>query len=953
MIRRLIEEAFPLRRVSEDSRHEKSAGRSGHISTLHIWPARRPLAACRAAIIAALLPDPSAATGDIAYEYERLAGTRDPAGQREDLVKRIERVTRWGAIDEGELAVFRELLAKTQSGAPRVLDLFAGGGAIPVEAVRLGCDVLAVEYNPVAWFILKCTLEYPGQLKGRRWNIRPPNDVDAPIPSGQIRLLSGREGELDLAGQVRVWGEWVLAHVERELAPYFSVPDGRQPIAYFWTRTVPCQDPRCRATVPLLKTRWLSTKRGRERALKLDLDHERRVVRFRVIAPGDPTEVGSPTVAGGKAFCPFHERPVILTDDYIKECGKQGLMGAQLTAVVVEGATGKEYREPSPEDVAAAARASEDLPLVMEALPLGPIDEPLCEVRPAPNTRGVSSLTRFGILTYGQVFTPRQQIVLAQIAKWSRRAHAQIASMAEESLADAVGAYLYCVLARVAARDSSICTWQNSAEQVQNTFLRFALPMTWDFCESHPASDASGGYLQSVEWVAAVVEHLSEAAAGGAEVRLQSATEDLGAGVADAIITDPPYYGAIPYADLADFFYVWLRRYARDRYPKELSAPLTPRHDELIQHAAYAEGDHSRARQRYEERMTAAFRQAAAALKPEGIMVVVFANKQPDAWETLVSTIVASGFTVSASWPIDTERTAKVGAGKAAYLATSVWLVCRKRPETVDVGRYAEVKRRMQGRITERLRYFWDQGIAGPDFVWAAVGPALESYSSYREVRRIDGTPFTVGEFLRDVRRLVTDFALGQILHGASTEGLDEWTRYYLMHRSSFGIGAAPVGECILYAQGYGLDLNDLRGPRGILTKGKGTRGLNGRADDEGSDLADEDGAITGGSGNDLRLLGFDERKREDLGRPHPTGGLPMIDMLHHLMQLWNNGDTERLASYVAEHGLGQNDLFWAVAQALVEQAEPPTKERTVLEALVAWGRGREASSYQQPLWRS
>lgn len=953
MTRRLIEEAFPLRRVSEDSRHEKSAGRSGHISTLHIWPARRPLAACRAAIIAALLPDPPTATGEIKREYERLAGTSDPVRQRQDLINRIERVTRWGAIDEDELAIFRGLLAKTQVGAPKVLDMFAGGGAIPLEAVRLGCDAVAVDYNPVAWLILKSTLEYPGRLKGRRWNIRPPADADPGSPSGQLRLLTADEGRTNLAGQVRLWGKWVLGHVEHELAPYFSAPDGKQPIAYFWTRTVPCQDPSCRASVPLLKTLWLSTKRGRERALKLELDHERRAVRFRVIAPGDSAEVGSPTVAGGKAFCPFHERPLILTDDYIKECGKQGQMGAQLTAVVVEGAGGKEYREPSSEETTAAARASEDLPSTMDALPLGPLNEPLCEVRPAPNTRGVSSLTRFGILTYGQVFTPRQQLVLSSIAKWSRRAQMHIVAMGAQDLADAVGAYLYCALARVADRDSSVCTWQTGPEKVHNTFMRYAFPMTWDFCEIHPSSSASGGYSQALEWVSAAVEHLTEAAVGIAEVRLQSATESLGVGVADAIITDPPYYGAIPYADLSDFFYVWLRRYAWDRYPTELATPLTPRDEELVQHAAFAEGNHDRARHRYEERMIAAFGHAAIALTPGGIMVIVFANKQPDAWETLVSTIIAAGFTVTASWPIDTERTAKVGSGKAAYLATSVWLVCRKRPETAGIGRYAEVKRQMQERITERLRYFWDQGISGPDFVWAAVGPALESYSSYREVRRIDGTSYNVGEFLRDVRRLVTDFALGQILHGASTEGLDEWTRYYLMHRSSFGLGPAPVGECILYAQGYGLDLNDLRGARGILAKGKGPRGRNGRADDDSGDLADEDGAIAGGSANDLRLLGFDERKREDLGRPHPSGGLPMIDMLHHLMQLWNNGDTERLASYAAEHGLGQNDLFWAVAQALVEQAEPPAKERTVLEALVAWGRGREESSYQRPLWRS
>jgi adenine-specific DNA methylase len=255
--------------------------------------------------------------------------------------------------------------------------------------------------------------------------------------------------------------------------------------------------------------------------------------------------------------------------------------------------------------------------------------------------------------------------------------------------------------------------------------------------------------------------------------------------------------------------------------------------------------------------------------------------------------------------------------GGTASLASSVWLVCRKRPEGSGVGRYAAVRRAMQERVTERLRTFWDVGISGPDFVWAAVGPALESYSAYDEVRRLDGSPFTVSEFLREVRRLVADFSLGQILQGRSTDGLDEWTRYYLMHRDYFGLEAAPVGECILLSQGYGLDLNDLRGPRGLLTKA---------------------------SGSDVRLAKWDERTHDNLGEPHASGGLPMVDILHRLMHLWSAGDLDALNAYAAEKGLRHNDLFWAVAQAVLEMAAPKSRERTLLEAVVAWGRRREPS---------
>jgi adenine-specific DNA methylase len=433
------------------------------------------------------------------------------------------------------------------------------------------------------------------------------------------------------------------------------------------------------------------------------------------------------------------------------------------------------------------------------------------------------------------------------------------------------------------------------------------------------------------------VKHFCEAAKGQADLHQGSATRFESGATVDALVTDPPYYGAIPYSDLADFFYVWLRRTVGDRFPEVFdSSSVVPRGEELVQHAAYASGDHALAKRRYEEGMAQAFSGAVRALSPDGVMVVVFANKEPEAWDALVTSIIGAGCTVTGSWPIDTERTAKMGADKAAHLSTSVWLVCRGRPDGAAIGRYKEVRREMEARIGERLRYFWDLGISGPDFIWAAVGPALESYSRYKEVRRLDGQPFTVRDFLREVRRLVTDFALGQILHGASTEGLDEWTRYYLMHRASFALDSAPAGECILLAQGYNLDLNELRGPRAILAKGKPA-------------ASEEDEEEGRGGGSALRLVAWDERKRDDLGLPHPTGGLPFIDALHRATRLWAAGDPTKVCDYLDEHGLKQSDLFWTVAQAVLEMSDPKSRERTLLEALVAWGRGKQVRATAAP----
>ena len=302
--------------------------------------------------------------------------------------------------------------------------------------------------------------------------------------------------------------------------------------------------------------------------------------------------------------------------------------------------------------------------------------------------------------------------------------------------------------------------------------------------------------------------------------------------------------------------------------------------------------------------MAESFRLAYDSLYDDGRMVIVFAHKDPTAWETLTTAMIGAGLVVTASWPISTEMQGGVRS-QVASLTTSVWIVCRKRPANAREGRYGQVKREMQKRITERLQYFWDAGIQGPDFVWAAIGPALESYSSYEEVRRNTGKPFTVREFLTEVRRLVSDFALGQILHGGSTEALDEWTRYYLMHRNYFGSDAAPVGECILLAQAYGVPLSELTAAGiGILKKAS--------------------------SGSALRLLGHADRGSNRLGMPHASGALPIIDMIHCIMNLWEAGESAKMNAYFAERGLRESASFRSVSQALIEMSPQGSAERSL-----------------------
>ncbi len=939
MPRRLIEEAFPLQKVSTDSKHEKNV-RHGHISTLHIWPARRPLAACRAVTIATLLPDPGDAPQTMKDEYERFSGSPIADRQRKYLCDLIESLTRWGTEDGGaewdakdqkgrwlnKLRIARELILKANSGQPpHIMDMFAGGGAIPLEAMRLGCKVTANDYNPVAWFLLKCTLEYPQRLAGKTH----------PLPKLELAEQPDLKTE-DLAAHVRLWGQWVLEKARGELARYYPLVDGKPTVAYLWARTVPCQDPQCGGTVPLLKTLWVCKKpektlpdtpenRNRpdflrlkktknqtkviinaKRALKLHPDKETKQVRFEIVAPKNDSEVDKPTMSGTSATCPFcnSNQP----GDYIKRCGHEDKLKAQMTTVVYQETYGKEYRPPTDADIDAAEISAETLEAIANEIPHGIPDEPL----PGPKTLGFS-VPLYGFKKWSDLFTERQLLALMTFVKWTRAAKAEMEMLGYPSeWGEAVEMYAAILVDRIADYNSTICLWSSRGENMGHTFARFALPTAWDFAEVNPFSQTTGGYSAHIGWVVRFLRHvLAVKLTSSPCIHLQSSRNSVSQKV-EGIITDPPYYDAIPYADLSDFFYVWLRRAIGEKFPQIFGDLLTPKLDELVQHADHFDGDNQAAKEFYESGMAATFQSAHDSLVEDGRIVIVFAHKDPEAWESLTSAMIQAGLVVTASWPIDTEMGNRMRGVNSAALATSLWLVCRKRPTNARAGHYGKVRRDMQERITERLRYFWDVGIRGPDFVWAAIGPALESYSQYPEVRRMDGKPFIVTDFLKEVRRMVTDFALGEILHGANTEALDEQTRYYLMHRDYFGMADAPVGECILLAQGYGLSLDDLS--------------------------AKDIGILKRASGNKRSLLGHTGR----VGLPHPSGELPMIDKIHRVMNLWEQGDRALLDAYFHEQGLGENELFKAVVQAVIETSED-AKERSLLETLM----GYEPGEYQ------
>ena len=762
---------------------------------------------------------------------------------------------------------FREEIKKAYGGrAPRVLDPFAGGGAILLEAMRLGCEATAIDINPVAWFILKCTLEYPQKLAGQvrplpKFALESEEFMEAYLKgTGKLsktqavkELVKYQRGlfpppEADLAWHVRAWGWWVLQQAQKDLERFYPTIDDKPTVAYLWARTVTCKN--CRATIPLLKTRWLCKTDNKRVLLTMERNVDKTGLVFgvqnEVPVVGENAaqrreydkKVGAGTMSRSGATCPSCGAIMRMEDMRLE--GKSCRLGSVMTAVVVDGAKCKEYRTTTTTDIKAVSQTVAELAQVFADVPFGIPDEPIA----GKDALGIR-VPLYGFDRWRRLFTTRQLLALGTFVKWSRAVPEAMGVYSKEWI-EAVGGYLAMAIDGLVGRCSSMCRPDPSPTQsgVVNTFSRFALTMNWDYIEGVPISGSSGGYWNGVEWIAKVIEQSKSFSNSLVPRTVQGSALSDRTDQYDVIVTDPPYYDAIPYSDLMDFFYVWLRRTVYDLTPEIDAAfinDLAPKWNnvtndgELIDDESRHEGDGAKSKAAYEDGMYRVFKNCHRSLRPGGHFVIVFANKKADAWETLMSAIVRSGFVVDGSWPIQTERETRMRAYASAALSSSVWLVCKKRPESARPGWDNRVLEEMRQNIHTRLRDYWDAGIRGPDFVWAATGPAMEAYSKHPVVKKANepGKLMEVSEFLRAVRRLVVDFVVGRVLTGGdetSASGLDDVTTYYILHRHDFGVGDAPVGPCILYAISCNLSDRDLADRFEILLR---TGGLSSADDDD------------------------------------------------------------------------------------------------------------------------
>lgn len=773
--KKLIEVALPLEKINEESAREKSI-RHGHPSTLHLWWARRPLAAARAVIWSSLVDDPSS-------HPEKFPTEEDQDKERQRLFKILEDLVVWeNSNDERVLeAAKAEIMKSTNGNPPALLDPFAGGGAIPLEAQRLGLEAHAHDLNPVAVTINKAMIEIPPRFAGR-----------APVnPDAQVSAMrSGWSRAQGLAEDVRYYGEWMKQEAFKRIGhlyPKVKVPHEQgggeaTVIAWIWARTVKCPNPACGCEMPLVHSFQLSKKKGNTAWIEPLYDEDKKLS-FKVHHEGKPKIEG--TVSRKGAVCPNCGAPVEYP--YVRTESVEGRMSSALMAIVGEGKNGRIYLDA---DIEHRSAADVEKP---ENYPEGQL----------AYYPGHLNTNVYGLNEFHKLFTNRQLTALTTYselvseAQAKAEADAAAAGMKNDHLplrnggdgarayGEAVGVYLSFVISKLADRGSTICSWDSSREGLRNTFGRQAIPMTWDYSEGNPFSSSSGCFDNMLEWVHKCI--LEFPASALSEVSQVDAQSDCG--LRNIMVsTDPPYYDNIGYADLSDFFYVWMRQSLKDTYPELFSTMLVPKVEELIATPYRHDGSVENAKSFFEDGMLSACKQMYRYAREDVPVTIYYAYKQSDTddrgtassgWETMLGAIVNAGFAITGTWPMRTEMANRSIASGTNALASSIVLVCRKRPEDAPQTTRRNLIAALRRELRPALQKLQSSNIAPVDLAQSAIGPGMGVFSRYRRVLEADGSVMTVRSALQVINKEVDLYFNEQVgsLDAASRFCVDLYTQ--------------------------------------------------------------------------------------------------------------------------------------------------------------------------------
>jgi len=1006
--KRLIEVDLPIARISAHARREKSI-RHGHISTLHIWWARRPLAACRAVICAALWPDPADSLCPQAFRdkaAELITGFVKKAATTKRLMETCsqESLARWEAIvktgipldptDEAHQNVLRFALldfiadfanwdnstvpeyletSRSLTGAahealggepgtrPMVVDPFAGGGSIPLEALRVGADVFASDLNPVAVLLNKVVLEY--------------------IPKYGQRL----------ADEVRKWGQRVKERAEKELTEFYPPdPDGATPIAYLWARTIRCEGPGCGAEVPLMRSLWVVKKRNESIALRLVAEPDHKHFGFEILHDAQAADVPEGTTQRGSVTCPAcgYTTPVIRVREQLK-LRQGGTADAQVVCVVTTrpGEKGRSYRIATDRDRAVVRRA--EMELTERAKSCDSSFSLVPDETISLNEIRRISVPIYGMTKWGDLFTPRQSLALSTLSQ----AVSQIASNYEPQDAE-LGAAVQTLLAlgvgRLLDRGSALCRWDPTpaASGIINTFSRQAIPMMWDFAEGAPLEEKSGGWLPSLEWINLVLERECDLDRQGHCAAASAAAHPLPDDSAQALVTDPPYYDAVPYAHLSDFFYVWLKRMLWDVHGDLMQSSHVPKESEIVVDRPHELSTSQKNVAFYERELRRAFGEARRVLRPDGVGTIVFASKTTASWEAILQAVVEAGWNVTGSWPIDTEMISRVAARGQARLASSVHLVCRPRENPdgslrEETGEWRDVLAELPRRIHEWMPRLAEEGVVGADAIFACLGPALEIFSRYSRVEKASGEEATLREYLGHVWAAVSTEALRMIFDEADAAGLEPDARLTAMWLWTLGAGtgkaggdgngeqvfasplaedeetAEEVGKAVQstgytlefdaarkIAQGLGVHLEkvesvvEVKGDKArLLLVAERTKYLFGKDSTAP--------ATTRRKKKSKQMSLFAELDEIEAAEGGTTGelagaspGSTALDRVHQAMILFGAGRGEAMKRFLVEEGVGADARFWKLAQSLSALYPRGTDEKRWVDGVLGRKKG-------------
>ena len=913
--RRFIEDSFPVKEVGVASAKEKNI-RHGHISTLHIWWARRPLAASRATAYAALTPAPKDA--------------EDWQKKRDFIIQlcQWENSNNQGLLERAR----REILDANGGVPPKVLDPFAGGGSYPLEAFRLGCETYANDYNPVAVLIEKATLEYPKKFskpfEGMPEWAKNKGAGEKNIDKSRI-VKNNKETQASLFSQstelqatnplqnaVRYWSKWVLDQAQKDLAEFYP-PDseGRIPVGYIWARTIPCQNPSCGTEIPLFRSFWLAKKDKKKVALFPNVQNKHLV--FEIVGDGynkKPADFDPDNGTISRAVARCLVCGTIIDDKTTRRLFQEGKSGETLIAIVsIDNLRKKKtYRIANNSDfeifLNAKRALSEKRQKYMFDWGIDPLpDEPTPEGKGSGAERAFS-IKNYGLNNWGELFNSRQSLSLITVINYIREVYKLISSdTSNQEFSKAVVTYLALILSRHSSYNATLCWWEPLGERSFNVFGRQVLPIVFDYSEQNPFGTLTGNLLLQTEITIDIINNLSQTQTNNfdPQVTQNSATQlPYSDDFFDVVLTDPPYYDNVPYSYLSDYFYVWLKRAIGHIFPELFSTPLTPKASEIVTYSN-REGGLEGGKLFFETNLKLAFQNIYRVLKNNGIAIIVYTHKSTAGWETVINALLDSGLITTSAWPINTEMQSRLRASESAALASSIYIVTRKLPRQ-STGFYNDVRTELRQHLDTKLQRLWEEGIGGADFFIAAIGSAIEVFGKYEQVMDLEGNIVRADRMLEEVRTIATDYAVRQILHNGFATEISNLTRLYVLWRWNYSEALVPFDEARKLGQSCGIDISEAWSKTGVIRKEK----------------------------QFVRMLGPQGRKLDDLDDPRD-----LIDVLHKALLLWEKGQRAEMIQTLAEKGHGKNEAFYRVAQAISETLPNASKEKKLLDGFLA---GRE-----------